>query len=110
MLQVAVGHPALFQILLVVFLCPVEGACGDDLRYNRTGEPRLLLPQGSFRFGFLHIRVIKDRGTVLGSDIGALLIQRGGVVVAPENFQELCVGDQGRVKGEVYHLRVSRTL
>ena len=55
---------------------------------------------GSRCFGKLALRVIViiNAGSVLGSAVSALLIERGGIVGVPEYFEQLFVADYGGVK------------
>src|SRR5947209_11230743 len=64
---------------------PAEAAAGLVLRFRRLGCDLLLG------------RVVEDGGAVLRAPIGGLAVERGWVVVGPEDVEELVVGDLGRV-------------
>src|SRR4051812_31146051 len=51
--------------------------------------------------------MIKDHGAVLIADVGPLAIQRGWIVVRPENVEELIVTDNCRIEFHFHHFGVS---
>jgi len=96
---VALALAAFFQITLVIILGQVK----ISGRHNR-GRDRAREFTGLFQlhFGFagdLFLGGIgeKDRAPILGANVRALPIERGRIVVVPENFKELRVGHLGGV-------------
>src|SRR5690606_4417352 len=92
---VAVG--VLVQVLLVVVLRQPEVAERGDLGGDRAvaggGEPlRVSLPR-RLRGLALGVTGVVDRRAVLGADVVALTVPLGGVVVLPEDPQQVGVGD-----------------
>src|SRR5918997_215600 len=75
----------------------VPDALGLDLRDELLGDAALLLV------------VVEDRGSVLRPDVGALPVQRRGVVDGEENLQDLPERDRLRIERDLNDLRVSRS-
>ena len=94
--HMAMSQPALFQILLVVILRPVEFGNGRDLGSDRVAEPatRLQLLFGRYCGSLLLGTVKKDRRAVLCTDVGTLPVSGGRVVVIPEHLQQVFVRDE----------------
>lgn len=109
LLDMAAWHAALFQILLMIFLRAPEFRSRSDFRDN----PPLELPRpfelflGRARRGFLLGRVEKYCGAILLAVIGPLTIELRGVVVFPEDFKNVRVGNVGGVERDLHNFRVS---
>src|SRR4029453_2421302 len=89
----AVRLPALFKIALMIFFGAPEPWRWLDLRHDWPIETSALF-QFVFRGfgdGLLLRRMVKDRRTILLSNIGTLPIQRRRIVVRPENIKQLVV-------------------
>lgn len=71
-------------VVLVGGLGGKEGGGFGDLSNDGPGE--VLLDGGAGVGGefFLFVAVVEDTGAVLGADVGALAVELGGVVQAPE--------------------------
>jgi hypothetical protein len=81
-------------MLMILFSAP-ERWGGFHLRHNWAIEPAALL-QFFFRSvggGLLLGRMIKNYRSILRANIGALPVQRCGVMVRPENIQEFVIAD-----------------
>src|SRR5262249_53816412 len=99
----AVRQAALFQVLLVVVLGPVESRGRLDRGDDRAAVLSALF-ESVFRFSrgsLLLGRVKEDDRTVLLADVGALAVPRRGIVVLPEDLEKLLVRD---LRGVVVHL------
>ena len=85
--------------MLVILLGFPKIGGRDDLGDDRAAEAMRdrQLCDGSFRRRFLLRGIIKDHGAILGADVGALPVRRGRIVVGPEDFEELRVGDFCRI-------------
>ena len=103
----ALGEAALFQILLVVLFRAPEFAGRDDLRHDGLRKPSLSRLARRTRFYQLLGRVVKDRRTVLRPDIRTLPVERGGIVIIPEYFQQVMVAENLRIICDFNHFRVS---
>ena len=86
----------------MVIFGPVE--VGSRNNHGGDGPGELT---GFFELGFGFLRGFflfaggeEDGAPVLGTNVGALPVQHGGVVVFPKNVEELGVGDVGRVVGD----------
>ena len=90
---VAVAARVLLKVLLVVILAVVErsrfGDLGRDLAISPVGELGLVRNLGGFGGGELLGRGGVDGASVLRTDIISLTVQRGGVVIFPEGFEDL---------------------
>src|SRR3569623_415731 len=51
--------------------------------------------------------MIEDGRTVLRAPIGALAVQRGWIVVIPENIEQFAVADAFRIKRDFHHFGVA---
>src|SRR5271157_1620649 len=94
LLDVALGEAALFEILLVIFLCSPKGRSGNDLRYDRSlkrsGALQTFLGCSG---GCLLLRsVIENHRPVLSSLVGTLAVQGRRIMVLPKDAQEVVVG------------------
>jgi hypothetical protein len=100
--NVATGQATLLQILLVIVLSRIELHRGDDLRRNRLGVAMGFLQSllRGLRGRLLLGRVEKDGGAILRAPIRTLPVDLRGVVILPENFQQLAEAHLGRI--EVY--------
>src|SRR5712691_1225299 len=100
---------ALLQVALVIFFGAIEDRrghnLGDDPPVIAAGFFQLLL--GSSRCGFLLGRVEENCGAVLCTPIGSLPVERGGIMVAPENIQQLIVRDLGGIEGHLHRLSMA---
>ena len=78
------------------------------MRHDGLLETAALVQAGLrfFRRGLLLGRVIKNHGTILVADIGSLAIQRGRIVIRPEDVEELIVTDDGRIELHLHHFGV----
>ena len=83
----------LLEVLLVVVLGLVERLGRDDLGRHRLGELRLDARLGRDRRLLLLGRVEVDRRAVLAADVRPLPVPLRGVVRAPEEVEQLVVGD-----------------
>src|SRR5919197_4190908 len=97
----------LLEVLLVVVLGLVEGGRGDDLGRDALREPRLHLGLRGERLLLLLRRVEEDRGAVLAADVRALAVPLSGVVRAPEEVEQLLVGDDRRIELDLHRLGVA---
>jgi hypothetical protein len=83
-------------------------ACGNNLGDDGAGVPPLLarlfrhLARDLFLLGVVEV----DAGAVLGPNVGALSVQGGRVVHAIEEFDELAIAGDFRVKDELDSLGV----
>ena len=95
LLDVALGEAALFEVLLVVLFRTPEGGSRNNLGYDGPFEFSRALESFLGRSGkrLLLRGVVENHRSVLGSHVGPLAVQRGGIVVLPENCQEIVVGD-----------------
>src|SRR6185437_9751840 len=86
-----------------------EGGRGNDLRDDWLSEFAVLgqdLP-GLLRKLLLFLVVVEDCGAILRAHIRALAIERGWVVVVPEDVEKSVVAHQRRVVLDLDHLCVS---
>src|SRR6266700_100836 len=100
---------AFLQVVLMIFFSVPESWSGFDLRHDWAIEPAALL-QFFFRNvggGLLLRGVIKNYRSILLANIGALPVQRGGVMVRPENIQKLVITGLRWIKFDFHHLGVS---
>ena len=87
------------EVVLMVVFGGVE-----DLHFFECGDDGIVEVAGFVEFGdgfggdlFLFGVVVEDGGAVLGTDIGALAIECGGVVSVEEDIEDLFVSDFGGV-------------
>src|SRR5437870_3648848 len=105
---------ALFRVageeLLVIVLGHVEWPGGDDLGDDGVIEDLVLREGGDHILGdrLLGRRVVEDRRPVLGADVMALAVERGGVVDGEEDFEEVPVGDDAGIERDLHRLGVAR--
>lgn len=102
MARALVSHRVPVQIQLVILLSRIPLARGRKLRDNLAVPPLLVclfghVPRDRFLVGI----VVVDCRAVLGSCVGALGVERRGVVHAVEEFDELAVGDLLWVKDDL---------
>ena len=86
---------AFLQVVLMIFFSAPERWSGFDLRHDWAIEPAALL-QFFFRSvggGLLLRGMIKNYRSILHAHIGALPVQRGGIMVRPEKIQKFVVAD-----------------
>ena len=90
---------AFFKIVLVIIFSGVKLCDWDNRGGDRFGELAGLFEVGFGCAGELFLRSIreKDGAPVLGTNVGALPVERGGIVVVPEDVEELGVGDLFRI-------------
>lgn len=89
---IATGVPV--QVLLVILLSGPPLARGRNLRHDTIMPPLLVrLLRHLLCDLLLLLIVVIDGGAVLGTGVGALTVEGGGVVGAVEEFDELAVGD-----------------
>src|SRR5690606_32548854 len=96
-------------VLAVVLLGGVERVQRRDLGHDRR-VPDLLglqLRDHFLRDPLLLLGMIEDRGAVLRADVGALAVQRRGVVDREEDAQQVAVGELVRVELDLHDLRVA---
>src|SRR5205814_3395625 len=95
---------AFFQVALMIFLGAIENGFGDNLGDNRAVIAARFFQVlfGSPCFGFLLRRMEENCGAVLRAPIGSLPVERGWIVVAPENIQQLIVRDLGWVEDHLH--------
>jgi len=111
-IDMAAGQAALFQILLVVVFRGVKRNRRDNLRRDRFGIAVRLL-QRLFRSLGLRLllgRMEKNRGAVLRTPVRALAVDLGGIVVFPENFQQVGIGDFGGIELDFDGFGVARAI
>src|ERR1700683_1001505 len=110
--DVATGHAALFQILLVIVLGGIERDRGDDLRGNWFGVTMRFFERffRGLRLGLLLRRVVEDGGAVLRAPVRALAVELRGVVILPENFQQVGVANLRGIEFHFYRLGVAGTI
>src|SRR5437588_514302 len=92
------GQAALLQVLLMVVFGHPEGGGGYDLGRDRPRELALPAFFRRARQPFLLGVMEENGGAVLRADIWALAIERGGIVIRPEDIEQLVVGDARRVE------------
>jgi len=83
----------------VIVFSFVEGSRGNNLRDDRLSicsRLSALLLRALSR-GLLFGVVIENRGTILRSRVGPLPVQLRGIVVLPEDIQQLFIGNLGRI-------------
>src|SRR5207253_1254504 len=95
----AARQAALFQILLVIILSLIESRSGNNLRDDRLPICSRLsaLFLRTLSRGLLFGVMIENRGTILRSRVGPLPVQLRGIVVLPENVQQLFIRNLGRI-------------
>jgi len=97
-------------VILVIGFGGIEGLQGDDLGDDFVGEDFGLIELGDVGLGdsFLLVVRIEDRGTILRSGIGALVVEFGRIVGdGEEDAEKFSVGDLGRIVGDLDGLGVS---
>src|SRR5947207_813754 len=97
------------QVVLMIFFSAPECWSGFDLRHDWAIEPAALL-QFFFQSGsggLLFRGVIKNYRSILLANIGALPVQRGGIMVRPEKIQKFIIAHLRRIELHFYDLRVS---
>src|SRR5579862_2330411 len=105
-LDVAAGLAALLKISLVILL-----GAPERLRrfYFRDNLLRLVAAFGGqlfdlrSRLSFLIGRMIENRGSILGSPIGPLPVQRGGIVQREERIEQMLVRCFLRIEVKLHH-------
>src|ERR1043166_212374 len=102
------GQAALFQIALMIIFRGIERGRGFDLRDDGPRKPATLIQAGLrlFRGRLLLGCVIKNHGTILVAHIGSLTIERGRIVVRPENIEKLIVTDDRGIELHLHHFGV----
>ena len=105
----AARETLLLQILLVVVLGFVEGHGGNNLSCDGLAETVGLFERffGGAGGGFLLWGGEENGGAILAAVIRALTVDLGGIVVLPEHFEQLFVGQLGRVVGDFYCFSVA---
>src|ERR1700694_909694 len=103
------GQPALLEVPLVVVFGQIECRSPGDLGHDRLPETaaRRELRLRLLRDALLPGRVIKDRGAILSPDVGPLTVERGGIVILPEDVEELVVGHFGWIVSHLNDFSVS---
>ena len=103
----------LLEVALVVLLGLPEGDAvgGEDLAHDRAvaggGERRTVeLEPGFDRLALVVVREV-HRAAVLGADVAALAIERGGVVHREELLEEAAIRDLLVVEDDLHHLGVA---
>ena len=93
--DMALTAAGLFEVTLVVIFGPVKLGGGNNHGRDWFGELAGLFEVGFGFAGDLFLRGIgeEDCASVLGADVRALPVERGGVVVVPEDVKELGVSD-----------------
>src|SRR6266540_3130411 len=99
-LDLAVRETALFEVALVVVLSAPEVLRGRDLGHDRAAvAPALLKSLLRLLRRLLLLRAVdEDDRTVLCPDVGPLLVERGGIVVLPEDVEKPIVRDARRIE------------
>ena len=99
-LDVAGGQTLFLQILLVVVLGFVERHGGNDLGGDGLGKAMRLFESffGGAGGGFLLRCGEENGGTVLGAEVRALAVDLGGIVILPEDFEQLLIGELGGIR------------
>jgi len=100
----AVRFAALFEVLLMILFGAPKFASGDDLGHDGLGEFCLGRFARGTSFHQLLRRVIENGRTVLRAHIGTLAVERGRVVIAPEDFKQVVIADHLRIEGDFDHL------
>ncbi|MFM1943652.1 MAG: hypothetical protein RI897_2634 [Verrucomicrobiota bacterium] len=93
--------------ILMVVLRGEEFLQRGDLGNDGLLELLLSRLQGGFRLFLLGCVVEEDDGPVLSAVIGALGVEGSRVMDFPEDFQDLAVGDDFRVVGDLNDLGVA---
>ena len=105
------GPSAAFHVILVIVLSGVElAATIHNLRDNRLAAETLSAAE--FRdvclgSSDLFRRGAEDGGSILIANVRPLPIKLGWVMHDEESFQQLPVGNLGRIKLNLHHLRVA---
>src|SRR5262245_28615137 len=100
---------AFLQIMLMIFFRAPERWSGFDPRHDWPIKPAALL-QFFFRSasgGVLLWRMIENDRAILRSNIRALPVQCRGVMIGPENIQELVIAHLRRIEFYLHHLGMS---
>ena len=96
------------KVTLMIFFRAIKGRSRLDLSHNRAAETPALVELFFLRFGgaLLFRRMIENDRAILRSDIGPLAISRRGIVIAPENIEQLFVADLVRIELDFDYFRV----
>src|SRR5437667_3009906 len=92
----------------MIFFRTPKLRCGFNLRCDRPIEATALF-QSFFRSHGCRLllgRMVKNRRTVLGSDIWSLPVQGRRIMIRPENIQKFVVTDLRRIEFHLHHLSV----
>src|SRR5699024_10009773 len=97
----------LFQITLMVFLGAIKHADWLDCRHDRLRQ--LLLTSRAAGLGGSTLRVVmhEDHGPVLTTDVRALAVTRGRIVIVPENVQQARITDLLRIELDLHGFGVA---
>jgi hypothetical protein len=92
----------------MILFSGIESGRRFDLRHDWPLKTAALVQAGLrlFRRYALLGRVIKNHGTILVADIGALAIQRSRIVIRPEDIEELIVADDRGIELNPHHFSV----
>lgn len=97
-----VAGRVVLEVELVILLGGPPLAGGGNLGDNLALVPLLVCLCGDVAGNlFLLVVVEVDGGAVLGAGVGPLPVEGGGIVHAVEEFEELAVGDLGRVEDDL---------
>ena len=98
----------LLEILLMIFLRPVEFRGRPDFRHNLFAEPpRILKPLlGSLRCRLLLRIMEEDDRPVLCAHVRALAVQCRRIVDIPKHVQKLIIRNLGWVVLHLHHFSV----
>jgi hypothetical protein len=97
----AVGRVGiLFEVVLVILLCPVKGLERNDFGGDRLAEFYLLRLLGGHGEPLLLRSFVEDDRAILRADVGALLVEGGRIMDVPKNIEQLLIGDFRRVVGD----------
>jgi uncharacterized membrane protein (UPF0127 family) len=94
----------------MVFFGTPEGLGRHDLGDDGPGESRLRVITRGFRFGFLLRRMEEDGRAVLVADVRPLAVQRGWVVIIPENLEQVVIADDFGIESDFDHFGVARAI
>lgn len=97
------------EILLMIFFGTVEGWRGLDLCNDGPPKTPALFEFGQLGFsgGLLFGRVIENNRAILRTQVGALAIARGRVMVTPEDLQQRLKGNFPRIKSDFDYFRMA---
>jgi len=109
-------HPAIglaaivFIITMMVVFCPVKGHQSIYFRDDRPFEFSACIQfiDKLFRSGFLFIIAVKDNGTVLLTEVVALLVERGGIMYVEKYIKQVAIANDGRVILNFIHFGMAR--